>query len=153
MGIAFHCKWFFSLGCCPFVVSGLTAQVIGPEAKPKGDQNKPPLKAGARPHDLNEEQIKRMAEMGQWIERVLMSKKKDLEDQEKQRKQRESFFRWLRLIIMVLAVGFGGWGAWKFKRKDSVRASDLPKSRTEELGLGVDGKGGVWRHEVSPWEK
>jgi hypothetical protein len=40
--IVSHRKWLLSLGCCLCVVSRLAAQVISPEAKPKGDKTEPP---------------------------------------------------------------------------------------------------------------
>jgi hypothetical protein len=76
------------------------------------------------------------------------------EEQERQRKDIESSVRWVGLIVSAILAAAGGWGASQATRKESAPpAAGPPKMHTEELGLGADGKGGVWRREVPPWER
>jgi hypothetical protein len=77
----------------------------------------------------------------------------DAAELEQQKKSVGSTLRWIVGIVSAIAAALGGWGATEAMRKQPVPAIQPPKVRTEELKLGADGKGGVWRRELFPWEK
>jgi hypothetical protein len=60
------------------------------------------------------------------------------------------FLHWLGPLLAGLLAGLGG--AWGTSRVLTKKHS-LPAPRVERLGLGADGKGGVWFRDVPPWEK
>jgi hypothetical protein len=69
---------------------------------------------------------------------------------------------WVLWLVSALVALLGGWGAADFPRPsapagrppvggDHSRTS--PPPRQEQLGLGPDGRGGVWLRQVFPWEQ
>jgi hypothetical protein len=70
-----------------------------------------------------------------------------------QRKTLESSTRWVIHIVLAVLGAFAGWDIWHAARKAPARATGSPKKRVVVLGLGADGKGGVWWRGTYPWEK
>jgi hypothetical protein len=146
--IRFHCQCFLSLGCCLLVVSGLTAGVTG--AQPRRAQNDPPPRVeGARPDERTPPPI----ELRPNLLNAPPVEAPRLEEQDQELKTGESAFRWIVWIVSAILAILGGWGTTQAMRKKPIPPRGTPKMRREELGLGVDGKGGVWRREVFPWEQ
>jgi hypothetical protein len=149
MGIASHSKGFLGLTCCLFVSSGLAAQVAG--TKPRIAQNDLPPRTFVIPKDFPEPPIVLPPD---FFDKLLV--KLQAEQREKQRQTQESQTRaigWVRWILIGIIAAVAVWGTTQAMRKGPLPTGDTPKTRTEELGLGVDGKDGVWRREVHPWEK
>jgi hypothetical protein len=73
---------------------------------------------------------------------------------------------WRENAPQVLARGYRLWfpsdvcervrgrcGTTQAKPRESVAATDTAQWLTSDLGLGADGREGVWRRQVPPWEK
>ena len=99
---------------------------------------------------LNEEQIRQLAINQIMIEKL--PKMKMLEVESKKVAPPE-WAHWHWLLILALRGGLGGgWGTKQILSKQPCPAADSPKPRVDRMGLGADGKGGVWLREVAPWE-
>jgi hypothetical protein len=140
MGIALPCK-LLSIGCCLFVVSGLTAQPIVPQPGGPGKDQAPQV-GDVGPPMLTAEQV------GQIMNQVQLEQEAKL--RETQRDSAASL-QWIRWIAYALVAAGGVWGSWGAKQALTRRSP--PKPRVERLGLGADGTGGVWLREVFPWEE
>jgi hypothetical protein len=150
-------KWLVSMGCCLFAVSGLTSQPRVPP--PKGAGNDPAFQIGdVRVPPLNEEQLRALITPEQ-LQQLFsqMEKEQERRMREAQRKSvaLSEWLHWRWLLYGLLAAGgLGGlWGAKQVLTKKSSPVADPPKRREERLGLGADGRDGVWQREVPPWEK
>jgi hypothetical protein len=77
--------------------------------------------------------------------------------QRKQQEEIKSFAqlsRWVLGIIIALAAAIGGaWGGRRVLPEKSTSAVSSAMPRVRPIGLGADGKGGVWLRGVPPWEK
>ena len=69
---------------------------------------------------------------------------------------------WVRWVIYALLALGAGVGAVTFPRRCAAaggppvvgdRPRTAPPLRQDELGLGADGRRGVWLHQVFPWEQ
>jgi hypothetical protein len=122
-------KCFLSLCCLVLVVSGLAAQ--SPDAPPD-PRNLPPVVLYPD------------------ISKLELIQTPSVQDLEKQRREQNEMFGWIRAIALGLVAVLGGWrtgqAVWK------APATNQSQPRIEELGLGADGKGGVWRRQVQPWQ-
>jgi hypothetical protein len=147
-GTAFPGKGFRHLVCCLFMVSGLTAQATSDMAS-SAPNDPPPQTDGAKPNDRPQIPIEMWPELLKGLE----VKAPHVEELEKQRKDMDEALRWISWIVGGILAALGGWGTSQALRKTPVPAPDTAKTHTEELGLGVDGKDGVWIREVLPWEK
>src|SRR5262245_4346453 len=100
MGIALVCKQFLSIGCCLFVVSGLTGQPTVPQPREPGNDRVPQV-GDARPPALTGEQVQQVITQLQ------------LEHAAKQREaQRDSVapLQWIRWFVYALLAAGGLWG-------------------------------------------
>jgi hypothetical protein len=156
MGIAFPGKGFLSLGCCLVVVSGLAAQVNN--EKPVQGQDRPPTPVqgqdrpptqdrGASPNDRPQPP----AGLPLPYSPPTPLQMPNFHTHEERAKASETAVRWILGILGAISAGLAGLGTSQALRKKTAPPTGTPKTRTEELGLGVDGKGGVWRREVPPW--
>jgi hypothetical protein len=69
---------------------------------------------------------------------------------------------WVRYVMYAAFALLGGWGvSQRLPSRSSppdaspgacARPRSAPPPRQEQLGLGADGRGGVWLREVPPWE-
>jgi hypothetical protein len=143
-------KWLVSIGCFLLLVSGLTAEPAVPQPKRSGNDQVFQL-GNIRVPALTEEQIRQLA-----ITQMVVDKlPKMLQVQTKKVAPPEWMqWRWLLYGLLALAAGLGGgWSAKQALTKTPSPAADSPKPRVGRLGLGADGRGGVWLREVAPWEE
>jgi hypothetical protein len=153
MGIALGYKQLLSIGCCLFIVSGLTARPPFQKQKDSGKEQAPKVGTVYLPPQY-EEQLQRLVVHQMLLERL----PKMLEAPRKSAAPSEWMQHWRWLLYALAAIGgslggLGGiWGASHVLTKKPSR-SDSAKPRIERLGLGADGRGGVWLREVFPWEK
>jgi hypothetical protein len=151
MGIAFPWKWLFALGYCLWFGSELSAQ-FPVEQPPTLPNNPPPQVRSANPNGPTPP----LTDLPPYPYPVNLKPITIdyVKENEEQRKSMESAWRWFGLIAGAIIAVLGGWGAGATMRKEEPPANTAPpKMQTEELGLGTDGKGGVWKREVPPWEK
>jgi hypothetical protein len=148
MGIAFLHKGFLGLTWCLFMASALTAQVV--DATPKNARDNPPPPAGVVVPNAGP---KLPLQPLPPLKDLEVKKVPPLEEQEDW-KTAQTNIRWIGPILIAIAAALGGgWGIRQTMRKEAIPVRNAPLTRTEELGLGADGKGGVWRREGSPWEQ
>jgi hypothetical protein len=148
MGVASQCKRFFDLACCVLVASALPAPVIG--AEPSRLQHKPPPQvkdAGPKGPALPP------IELWPGLPDALVLKPFHVKHRDEAQKAFESSVQWIRWIVIAIVAALGSWGVSQALRNKPIPPREPPKPRTEELGLGADGKGGVWRREVYPWQE
>ena len=157
MGRTFPSKGLLGLGCWLFVASALTAQERF--ERPSMPPNPPPAEVGrGNPNGQLPPQIQ--LPPYQPVNLPPMPTY-DFKQFESQQKDTGSALRWIGLIVGALGAAAGGAGTWGAKQKNSVSPAappttappTVPQTKTQDLGLGVDGKAGVWQREVPPWQK
>jgi hypothetical protein len=137
----------FSLACCLYIVCQLIAQAGG------GDsgwvQDDPPSPFGRPALDC------RMPPpaVPLPVQEMLPVKLPQLQEREEDSETFTAYSRWVLPIITALIASLGGFGMRPTPREQAVPKADAPTTRLKELGLGVNGKGGVWRRQVHPWEE
>jgi hypothetical protein len=124
--VAFLRRSLLSLGCVLFLVSGLSAQQVTPEEDSKS---------------LNEffkrQDEKRVAEV------------RRLQEFQRMQTSLKEMVWWFPILICGVIVAIGG--ILKYFTKPDNSPQESPPDffnkmpRTQDLGLGADGKGGVWR--------
>jgi hypothetical protein len=97
------------------------------------------------------------------LEAWLQEQKQEREAQQRKRlEERDTFFLWVRCIGFGLAAVIGGalgargvltGGGSSTATPATPHVRNPATPRVRPLGLGADGKGGVWLREVPPWEK
>jgi hypothetical protein len=160
MRIALQCQCLLTLASSLFVVSGLTAHAADPQPARSGDAM-PPQVSDTRPPGLTPDQIEKVPiriqlplTEEQLKKLTQVPKMRPLPyKQEEQRDSLASVQLVLSVILALLAAIGGAWGGSKVLTKKPSPPARPPMDRVERLGLGADGKGGVWLREVAPWEK
>ena len=153
MSIALPGKQLLGIGCCLFVVSGLTAQPAAPHPQAAGN-DQALQQGGVRVPAANEEQLRQLA-----IQQMILEQRPSLLETPPIRRENlepPEFARWTRWLLYALMAAGGLGGGWGAKRAFATKqspAADSPKPRVEQVGLGADGKAGMWLREVPPWEK
>jgi hypothetical protein len=153
MRIAMLGMYLLSLVWCLSVDSGLAAQpALPPPGKPAnaevfeiGDVRVPPL---------NEEQLRQVLFTPAQIDQILQKAQQHpaREAQQKSAANLE-WLRWLSYALAALGGVVCSCGAKQVLTKKSLPAAEAPKPRVEPIGIGADGRGGVWLREIPPWEK
>lgn len=146
MGV--HRKRVVALACLLVAFAGLTRVVAG--AGPRSFQNgPPPWVNGPRPLDgvpppilLRPEDVSKLLKKNLYVIKP-----------EKEQKELQSCLRWIHWILMLIVAAAGGFGVGQAISKRCAHPTDTGQTRVEELGLGADGKDGVWRRVIRPWEK
>jgi len=147
MRIALPCK-LLSIGCCLFVACGLTAQPAAPQRK--GPGNDQAFQVGkVRLPALTEEQLRQIVINSMRIEQLL-----PMPEMQRKSTAPQAWMQWRWLLYAVLAAAglAGGWGAKQVLSRKSSRMADPSTPRVERLGLGANGRDGVWLRDAPPWE-
>ena len=143
------CNRLLGLGCLVFVVSGLAAQAAA--AARSATQNDPPppierMIERVRAQENNPPRI----DLGPDLLKNLQPY--HVPDQRKEQEAMNEVFGWIRWIVLGIIGAAAGWQISQTIWKAPVPATEAPRPRLEELGLGVDGKDGVWIREAPPWD-
>jgi hypothetical protein len=141
MGIVLPCKHLLIIGCCLFLVSGLSAEA--PVSQPKGSgKDQTPRVDKAPPPVLTREQL------DQLFTQLRFEQPRSKLEAQRNCEAAVEWMHWLLYALLALGGLGGGWGA----KQVLTRKLPPPRLRVDQLGLGADGKGGVWLREVPPWE-
>jgi hypothetical protein len=168
-----HNRGPVSLAFCLLVPSALSAQDIVPEQPPYYYQATPriggnPLRGRESPpespHDampavptVPPEGLREMPPVPPYFPGVDVQRFRLVEQQ----RFEQSDLGWVRYILYALIALLGGWGASRFPKefapvgsppRAGARTRTAPPPQ-KPLGLGADGKGGVWLRQVFPWEQ
>jgi hypothetical protein len=111
---------------------------------------------GEPPNPLSREIIG--PEVIKQLQKEAEEQKKALEARQKKQQEELKSLQWISYgvlwFVIALAGAFGGgWGARQVLARKSPPAAPAAPPRVDCLGLGADGKGGVWLREGPPWEE
>jgi hypothetical protein len=170
MGSAFHGKGPVSLVVCLLMTSALSAQAVGPDQPPYYYKASPrvggnPLRGRERPRDTmpatptaRPEGLKEMPPLPPHLPPIDVQPFPPVQQPRIERPD----LGWVRYLLYAVVALLGGWGApWGRPDRSSLagvrpgtgpRPRAAPPPRQEQLGLGADGRGGVWLREVPAWE-
>ncbi len=148
MRIALACKALLGVSCFFFVVPDSAAQVA--VAARSGTQNDPPppIERLIERAQAQEDNPPRIDLVGDLLKDLPYHAPEHGKDQEAMNET----FGWVRWIVLGIIGALASWQISQAIWRKPALIAEPPKARVEELGLGVDGKGGVWRREARTWE-